>query len=151
MVGILASRLGRTDYLILPGRKRIRSEPSALNEVNNEHNDSNHKQKMDQTAANVADKAQKPEHDQYYNYCPEHRCFFRVRLNFRRPNLSSVLFTCQDFSARLSVSKIAREILAMVQAQFGVNPVWDPIHKDPRFEEIVASACGRRQIKAKTR
>jgi hypothetical protein len=49
--------------LILPGRKRIRSEPSsALNQVNNEHNDGNHEQKMDQTAANVADKAQKPEH-----------------------------------------------------------------------------------------
>lgn len=49
--------------LILPGRKRIRSEPSALNELNNEHDDSYHQQKMDQTAANVADKAQKPEHD----------------------------------------------------------------------------------------
>ena len=50
--------------VILPGRKRIRSEPSsALNQVNNEHNDGNHEQKMDQTAANVTDKAQKPEHD----------------------------------------------------------------------------------------
>ena len=49
--------------LILPERKRIRSEPSsALNQVNNEHNDGNHEQEMDQTAANVADKAQKPEH-----------------------------------------------------------------------------------------
>jgi hypothetical protein len=45
------------------GRKRSRSEPSALNELNNEHNDGNHEQKMNQTAANVADKAQKPEHD----------------------------------------------------------------------------------------
>jgi len=49
--------------LILPGRKRIRSEPSALNELNNEHDDGNHEQEMDQTAAKVADKAQKPEHD----------------------------------------------------------------------------------------
>ena len=50
--------------LILPGRKRIRSEPSsALNQLNNEHDDGNHEQKMDQTAAKVADKAQKPEHD----------------------------------------------------------------------------------------
>jgi phage FluMu gp28-like protein len=48
--------------LILPGRKRIRSEPSALNQLNNKHNDGNHEQKMDQTAAKVADKAQKPEH-----------------------------------------------------------------------------------------
>ncbi len=50
--------------LILPGRKRIRSEPSsALKELNNEHDDGNHDQKMDQSAAKVADKAQKPEHD----------------------------------------------------------------------------------------
>ena len=48
--------------LILPGRKRIRSEPSALNQLNNEHNDSNHEQKMDQAASNVTDKAKKPEH-----------------------------------------------------------------------------------------
>jgi hypothetical protein len=49
--------------LILSGRKRIRSEPSALNELNNEHNDGNHEQKMDQSAAKMSDKAQKPEHD----------------------------------------------------------------------------------------
>jgi hypothetical protein len=36
------------------GRKRIRSGTSALNQVNNEHNNGNHEQKMDQTAANVA-------------------------------------------------------------------------------------------------
>jgi hypothetical protein len=60
-------RPGKTDcddaILILPGRKRIRSgRSSALNQVNNEHNDGNHEQKMDQTAADVADKTQKPEH-----------------------------------------------------------------------------------------
>ena len=50
--------------MILPGRKRIRSEPSsALNQLNNEYDDGNHEQKMDQTAAKVADKPQKPEHD----------------------------------------------------------------------------------------
>lgn len=33
--------------LILPGQKRIRSEPSpALNQLNNEHDDGNHEQKM---------------------------------------------------------------------------------------------------------
>jgi hypothetical protein len=41
----------------------IRSEPSALNELNNEYNDGNHEQKMNHSAANVADKAKKPEHD----------------------------------------------------------------------------------------
>jgi hypothetical protein len=56
-----------------------------LNQLNNEHDDGNHEQKMDQTAAKVADKAQKPEHDQDDNYSPEHRCFLSVRLNFRRP------------------------------------------------------------------
>jgi hypothetical protein len=45
------------------GAKRIRSEPSALNELNNEHNDGNYEQKMNQSAAKVADKSQKPEHD----------------------------------------------------------------------------------------
>jgi hypothetical protein len=50
--------------LILPGRKRIRSElSSALKQLNNEYDDGNHEQKMDQTTAKVADKAQKPEHD----------------------------------------------------------------------------------------
>ena len=49
--------------LIRPGRKRIGSEPSALKELNNEHNDGNHEQKMNQSAAKVADKAQKPEND----------------------------------------------------------------------------------------
>ena len=50
--------------LTLPGQKRIRSEPSsALKQLNNEHNDGNHEQKMNQSAAKVADKAQKPEHD----------------------------------------------------------------------------------------
>jgi hypothetical protein len=51
------------DATLIPlGRKRIRSGTSALNQVNNEHNDGNHEQKMDQTAANMADKTQKPEH-----------------------------------------------------------------------------------------
>jgi hypothetical protein len=44
------------------GRKRCRSEPSALNELNNKHNYGNNEEKMNQAAANVADKAQKPEH-----------------------------------------------------------------------------------------
>jgi len=43
-----------------------------LNQLNNEHNDRNHEQKMDQTASNVTNKAKKPEHDQDNNYRPEH-------------------------------------------------------------------------------
>jgi hypothetical protein len=34
-----------------------------LNELNYKHNDGNNEQKMNQAATNVADKAQKPEHD----------------------------------------------------------------------------------------
>jgi hypothetical protein len=45
------------------GENGIRSEPSALNELDNEHNDGNHEQKMNHSAANVADKTKKPEHD----------------------------------------------------------------------------------------
>jgi hypothetical protein len=48
-------------------------EPSsALNQVNDQNNDSNYEEKMDQTASNVADEAQKPEDDQDDNYSPKH-------------------------------------------------------------------------------
>ena len=95
-----AKPIVRTDGLLRrPGRKRIRSEPSALNQLNNEHDDGNHEQKMDQTAANVTDKAQKPEHHEYYNYSPEHidRCFFGL-VKLSSAHLSNVLFICQGFS-----------------------------------------------------
>jgi hypothetical protein len=83
--------------LILPRRKRIRSEPSsALNQVNNEHNDGNHEQEMDQTAANVAKKAQKPEHDQDNNYSPEHGIPF-VELNFRGPFIQKFIYSPSSF------------------------------------------------------
>jgi hypothetical protein len=38
----------------------------------NQDDDRNYEQEMDQTAANVAKKAKKPEHDQDNNYSPEH-------------------------------------------------------------------------------
>jgi hypothetical protein len=50
---------------------RLESSP-ALNQVNNQDDDRNYEQEMDQTAANVAKKAKKPEHDQDNNYRPEH-------------------------------------------------------------------------------
>jgi hypothetical protein len=43
-----------------------------LNQINNQDDDRNYEQEMDQTAANVAKKAKKPEHDQDNNYRPEH-------------------------------------------------------------------------------
>jgi len=39
----------------------LRSSP-ALNQVNDEDDDSNYEQEMDQAAANVAEQAKKPEH-----------------------------------------------------------------------------------------
>ena len=43
-----------------------------MNQINNQDDDRNYEQEMDQTAANVAKKAKKPEHDQDNNYRPEH-------------------------------------------------------------------------------
>jgi hypothetical protein len=48
-----------------------------LNEINNQDDDGNYEQKVDQAAANVADEAKKPEHDQDDNYSPEHWYSFR--------------------------------------------------------------------------
>jgi hypothetical protein len=50
---------------------------SALNEINDQDDDGNHEQEMDQTAANVAEEAKKPQHDQNNNYCPKHEYSFR--------------------------------------------------------------------------
>jgi len=55
-----------------------------LNQVDNQDDDGNYEQEMDQTTANVADEAKKPEHDQDDNYSPKHG-FLSVELNFRRP------------------------------------------------------------------
>jgi hypothetical protein len=45
---------------------------SSLNQINNQDDDRNDKQEMDQAAANVAEEAKKPEHDQDDNDSPEH-------------------------------------------------------------------------------
>jgi hypothetical protein len=59
--------------------KAGRSESSsALNEVNDQDDDGNYEQEVDQAAANVADEAKKPEHDQDDNYSPEHGYSFRL-------------------------------------------------------------------------
>jgi hypothetical protein len=51
---------------------------SALNQIDDEDDESNYEQKMDQTAANVAKSAEKPEHDQNDNYSPQHGYSFRL-------------------------------------------------------------------------
>jgi hypothetical protein len=43
-----------------------------LKQLNNEHDHGNYEQKMDQTAAKVADEAEKPKNDQDDYYGPEH-------------------------------------------------------------------------------
>ena len=54
-------------------QKRAESRSSStLNQVNNEDDDSNYEQQMDQTAANVAEQAKQPKHEQDDNYSPEH-------------------------------------------------------------------------------
>jgi hypothetical protein len=54
-------------------QKRAESRSSStLNQVNNEDDDSDHEQYMDQTAANVAEQAKQPKHEQDDNYSPQH-------------------------------------------------------------------------------
>jgi hypothetical protein len=43
-----------------------------LNQVNDQDDEGNYEQQMDKTAANVPDKAKKPENDQDNNYSPKH-------------------------------------------------------------------------------
>jgi hypothetical protein len=51
----------------------FKSESSpAFEQVNDHDDDGNHDQEMDQATANVAEEAEKPEHEQDSNYGPEH-------------------------------------------------------------------------------
>ena len=45
---------------------------SALHQINDHNDDGNYDQEMNETAANVTEEAEKPEHEQDNNYCPEH-------------------------------------------------------------------------------
>jgi hypothetical protein len=53
------------------GADRLNSS-SPLNQINNQHDDCNYEQKVDQTAPNMTNEAEQPEHDQDDNYSPEH-------------------------------------------------------------------------------
>jgi hypothetical protein len=80
----------RPDHLAL--------EPSpALKQVNDQDDDSDYEQQMDQTPANVADEAKKPEHDQNNNYSPKHGYSFRFSETLSI-YLSGDLSTRQAFS-----------------------------------------------------
>ncbi len=59
-----------------------RSErPSPLNQIDHQNNDCDYEQQMDQSPANVAKKAQKPENDENYKYGPQHK-FIPVKVRF---------------------------------------------------------------------
>ena len=45
---------------------------SALNQIDDEDDESNYEQEMDQATANVAEQTEKPEHQQDDNYSPQH-------------------------------------------------------------------------------
>jgi hypothetical protein len=49
-----------------------------LNQVNDQNNDRNHEQQMDQSAAHVTEKTEKPQNDENYKYSPQHRFYFRL-------------------------------------------------------------------------
>jgi len=49
-----------------------------LNQINDQDNDRNHEQQMDQRAAHVPKKPEKPENEKDYKYGPQHRFYFRL-------------------------------------------------------------------------
>ena len=51
---------------------------SALNQINDQDNDRDHEQQMDQSAAHVSEKPEKPENEEDYKYGPQHRFYFRL-------------------------------------------------------------------------
>ena len=53
-----------------------------MNKVNDQDDDGKYEQEVDQAAANVANEAKKPEHDQDDNYSPEHGVFLRLSYTF---------------------------------------------------------------------
>ena len=83
--------------------------------------------RWDQTAANMADKAKKPETDQDDNYSPEHR-FLWVELNFRQQTYSEVHLLAKLFpkssrkvryGGRFVIKNVAAALCAMLRAQNG--------------------------------
>jgi hypothetical protein len=49
-----------------------------LNQVNDQDNDRNYEQQMDQSAAHMSEKTEKPENDENHKYSPQHRFYFRL-------------------------------------------------------------------------
>jgi len=49
---------------------------SASDQIDDQHDYSDHQKQMDQRAANVSKETEKPENKQNYDYCPQHRFIF---------------------------------------------------------------------------
>src|SRR5207249_1235269 len=52
--------------------------------INDEHDHSDDEQQMDERATKMADEAEEPEHEQNYEYCPEHWSSFRLSHTYLR-------------------------------------------------------------------
>jgi hypothetical protein len=57
---------------------RLSESSSALDQVNDQDDNGDHEQEVDESAAKMADEAEKPEHDQDDNYSPKHGYSFRL-------------------------------------------------------------------------
>jgi hypothetical protein len=57
---------------------RLSESSSALDQVNDQDDNGDHEQQVDESAAKMADEAEKPEHDQDDNYSPKHGYSFRL-------------------------------------------------------------------------
>src|SRR5213078_2040291 len=55
---------------------RFLERSSALNQINDQNNHSNHEYQMDQAAPDMPKKTQKPENDKNYEYSPKHKFIF---------------------------------------------------------------------------
>jgi hypothetical protein len=109
---------------------------SALNEINDQDDDSNYEQEMDQAAANVADETKKPENDQDDNYSPEHGIPFGwIKLRRRLSKRSS---TRQAFFKSIESEHSAP--LRKIRGPIRTVPLSISLHTSER-EKIVLIAC----------
>jgi hypothetical protein len=67
-------KIGSHDFSKNFARKSAASSErsSALNQINDQDNDRNHEQQMDQSAAHVPKKTQKPQNKETHKYGPQH-------------------------------------------------------------------------------
>jgi hypothetical protein len=91
-----------------------------LDQVNDHDDDGNYEEEMDETAADVAEEAENPEHDQDNNYSPEH-VFLSIELTAIAPQRRDSIKQKIDIQAESlkdlePVSRIDRKLLMMPKA-----------------------------------